>query len=219
VQQGDQHGFIGIIEFRSGSHDEHYPASRLRGTTHLDARFINVHGGKSRRAATTRPGGARVSDNRHQADVSSGRPVGDGGSLARAAFPTPQQSRPIRNRHPGAVLRNLGSEIGLALVTTRLAPHDQADMRRALGLYRAKLTLGRRCTDACHLVDTGEGRAGRGDRNLNGAFYPLLSMPSAARPCVVLTGGHRKAGGADGAVCPRAAPNRKAHKRSRIDLS
>jgi len=36
---------------------------------------------------------------------------------------------PIDDAHPGALLRDLGSNVGLGVVIAALAPHDQTHMR------------------------------------------------------------------------------------------
>jgi hypothetical protein len=60
---------------------------------------------------------------------SPSRPI----SIPRTTFSTPQQPRPIRNGHPGAVLRDLSGQIGLGPVITAFAPHDEPDMHSERG--------------------------------------------------------------------------------------
>jgi hypothetical protein len=46
--------------------------------------------------------------------------------IPRAAFGTAQQPRPIDDGHPGAMLCDLGGNVGLGSVIAALAPHDQS---------------------------------------------------------------------------------------------
>jgi len=49
--------------------------------------------------------------------------------ITRTAFRTAQQPRPIRNRHPRAMLRDLDGQIGFGPVITTLAPRDEPHVR------------------------------------------------------------------------------------------
>jgi len=49
-------------------------------------------------------------------------------SIPRAASAAAKQPCPINDGHPGAVLRNLSSDIGLGAVVTALAPGDNANV-------------------------------------------------------------------------------------------
>jgi hypothetical protein len=50
--------------------------------------------------------------------------------IPSAAFGTAQQPRPIDNGHPSAVMRDLGSDVGLGSVVTALAPGDDPNLGR-----------------------------------------------------------------------------------------
>ena len=50
-------------------------------------------------------------------------------SMPLPAFGTAQQQRPVRYRHPGAVLRNLDSDVGVSSMIAALAPDDEPHMR------------------------------------------------------------------------------------------
>ena len=50
--------------------------------------------------------------------------------IPRAAFGTAQQPRPINDRHPGTVVRDLNGNVGLGPVIAALAPGDDANMCR-----------------------------------------------------------------------------------------
>jgi hypothetical protein len=46
-----------------------------------------------------------------------------------SAIGTAQQPLPIDDSHPGAMLCDLGGNVGLGSVIAALAPHDEPDMR------------------------------------------------------------------------------------------
>jgi hypothetical protein len=49
--------------------------------------------------------------------------------MPRSAFGTAQQSRPIRDRHTRAVLRDLDGDVGIGTMAATLAPHNEPDVR------------------------------------------------------------------------------------------
>ena len=56
-------------------------------------------------------------------------PLHDEVRVPLPAYGTAQQPRPVRYGHSGAVLRNLGSHIGVSSMIAALAPDDEPHMR------------------------------------------------------------------------------------------